>query len=240
MMLEDVSHPRGTAVAVSADRAPAPVLSVEAVSLRWPGAQMPTLDGVQFAVEAGAAIGIIGANGAGKTTLLRIVAGLIRPQHGRATVCGTEIDQDRAAYIRRIGFLPAGNTGLYARLTVDDNLDFWARLCLLPRRRRDHALKQAGELFALRELGRQRVDRLSMGQRQRVRLAMAFLHDPELVLLDEPCTSLDGAGIGMIEEALRRLRARGGAAVICSPDSESARLPIDRDLVLSGGRLHAT
>jgi ABC-type multidrug transport system ATPase subunit len=135
--------------------------------------------------------------------------------------------------------LTAGNSGLYARLGVDENLAFWASQAMLPRERRGSAVTDALELFALHDVRGRRVDRLSMGQRQRLRLALAFLHGPELVLLDEPSTSLDGDGVAIVAAALQRHRALGGAAIVAAPGSEQGPLGLDRTLEFADGRLHA-
>jgi ABC-2 type transport system ATP-binding protein len=152
-------------------------------------------------------------------------------------LCDFDAEAHRTEFQRRLGFLSAGNTGLYARLKVEHHLEYWARLAYVPRARRAHAIGAALDDFGLHDLCGRRVDRLSMGQRQRLRLALAFLHDPEVVLLDEPRTSLDAEGLALIGDALDRLRARGGAAVVCAPTGEDAGVTFDRTHVVSDGRL---
>ena len=223
------------------ERALAPVdsaaLSIEAVSKTWPGHDPAVLASVDLHARRGTTTAIVGRNGAGKTTLLRIAAGLIAPDSGRVAVGGVQADLDRSEYQRRIGFLAAGNSGLYARLKVEHHLDRWPRLALMPRRDRRGAIDEAVETFALAPLCGQRVDRLSMGQRQRLRLALAFTHRPEVVLLDEPANSLDDEGIALIRGALDILHGRGGAAIVCLPSGTQQALPVDRTLVLSDGTL---
>jgi ABC-type multidrug transport system ATPase subunit len=122
-------------------------------------------------------------------------------------------------------------------LTVRQNLEFWARVSLIPRSSRLPLIERALERFGLQELADRRSDRLSMGQRQRLRLALAFLHEPDVVLLDEPATSLDEDGLGLLGAAIDDLKERGGAAVVCLP-SGWERLPaIDVTFSLAGGRL---
>lgn len=180
---------------------------------------------------------ISGANGAGKTTLLRIAAGLILPEEGRVTAFGLDPERQRTDFQRRIGFLAAGNTGLYARLKVDNHFDMWARLALMPKREHGPAIARMVERFGLGELRRRRVDRMSMGQRQRLRLALAFLHDPRLVLLDEPATSLDELGIAALQAAIEDLKAAGGAAMVCLPSGWEDVLSVDVRFRLDQGRL---
>lgn len=176
------------------------------------------LTGLDLSVVPGTSIWVSGDNGAGKTTLLRIVAGLIEADDGEVSFDGLSPDADRRGYQRRVGFLSAGDRGLYARLTVRQNLDFWARLSFVPRRRCRGAVAAALRRFELQAMADSRADRLSLGQRQRVRLATAFLHSPSLVLLDEPVNSLDDGGVGLLTAALADLNAAGGSCIWCSPN----------------------
>jgi ABC-2 type transport system ATP-binding protein len=198
---------------------------------------LPVLTGLDAQIDAGTSVSISGANGAGKTTLLRIAAGLIVPEAGRISSFGLDPERDRTEFQRGIGLLSAGNTGLYARLKAEHHLELWARLALMPKRRQAGAMARAVELFGLTELRGRRVDRLSMGQRQRLRLALAFMHEPSLVLLDEPATSLDEDGIATLQAAIDELRGRGGAAVVCLPSGWEEVVSVDRRFRLDQGRL---
>src|SRR4051794_5285337 len=211
------------------------LLDMSGIVKRWPGASTSVLDGVDIVVRAGEVVGVTGRNGAGKTTLLRVAAGLLLPDAGTVRVFGMDPERERTACQKRVGFLSAGNTGLYGRLRVEQHLEFWARLALLRRSQRRVAIAWAREAFALDELCGRRVDRLSMGQRQRVRIALAFLHDPDLVLLDEPRTSLDEEGTELLARAVAGLAARGGGAVVCAPNGEDGGIPFDRHHVVDGG-----
>lgn len=205
--------------------AASPLLSLREIHKRW--GDKHVLAGVDLDLPRGALTWLGGRNGAGKTTMLRIAGGLIAPDSGEISLDGLDPERDRRAYQRRLGFLSAGNLGLYARLTVKDNLDIFSALALLTPDERRAAIDRAIERFDLAELAPSRTDRLSTGQRQRVRLAVAFLHDPDVVLLDEPHTSLDDEGIAVLSGAIHRHVAAGGAALWCSPTPE--RLPIDFD-----------
>ena len=212
-----------------------PALLLEGIVKSWSG--RPVLTGADARVEAGTVVAISGANGAGKTTLLRIAAGLILPEAGRVSAFGLDPERRRADFQRRLGFLSAGNTGLYARLKAEHHLELWARLALIPRRQQERTIARAVEAFGLTDLRGRRVDRLSMGQRQRLRLALAFLHGPSLVLLDEPATSLDEEGIATLQAAIDDLKGGGGAAVVCLPSGWGEVLAVDRRLSLENGRL---
>jgi ABC-2 type transport system ATP-binding protein len=215
----------------------AATLRAERIVKQWRPERGRVLDGVDLTVDSGTTVAISGSNGAGKTTLLRIAAGLIIPDEGTVRVRDRDSERDRTQFQRMIGFLAAGNSGLYGRLKAEHHLELWSRLALVPKARRQEAVDSARDMFGLGPLCGLRVDRLSMGQRQRLRLALAFLHEPSLVLLDEPATSLDEEGIAVLDAALGRLKARGGAAVVCLPSGWEQALSVDVSYVLREARL---
>jgi ABC-2 type transport system ATP-binding protein len=224
-------------LAAPAQLEPTAALKLRAVSKRW--GDLHVLDDVDLEIRRGERAWIGGRNGIGKTTLLRIAAGMILPDAGDVELDGLHAERDRRAFHARLGFLAAGNTALYARLSVYDNLAFWAGIAFIPRKRRVEAIEAAIARFDIQELARRRADRLSMGQRQRVRLAGTFLHHPTVVLLDEPETSLDDEGLALIAETLDDHVSRGGAALICSPTRERLGVPVDRGYVLDSGKVRA-
>jgi ABC-2 type transport system ATP-binding protein len=210
-------------------------LAATGVTKRWE--QRVILDRVDLTVERGTLLGLVGANGVGKTTFLRILAGVIWAAEGTVALDGVDIRADERAYKRRLGFVPAGQTGLYPRLTPQQQLEYWARIAFVPRRARRDAVERSIALFGLDDVRGRRLDRMSMGQRQRVRLAMGFLHEPTLVLLDEPQTSLDPAGLEMLASVITEFVSSGGAVVWCAPTAGELPLPADRAYVLEAGRL---
>ncbi|HEX8051227.1 MAG TPA: ABC transporter ATP-binding protein, partial [Solirubrobacterales bacterium] len=212
-------------------------LSLRGVSKAWEKGRVPVLDRVDLDLDVGAKVRVAGRNGVGKTTLMRIAAGLIDPDEGRAEVWGFAAAEHPQRYQRLVSFLPAGDRGLYARLSVRRQLDFWARIAMVPRREVAARVEEAIETFDLRELADRRVDRMSMGQRQRLRIAMTFLPRPDVVLLDEPLTSLDGEGAQLLYAAIERLLDEGGAVLWCSPAGEHLEYEFDRTCFLDGGRL---
>jgi ABC-2 type transport system ATP-binding protein len=217
--------------------APAPLLRLSGIVKHWRTLERPVLDHVDLDLGAGQAVHISGRNGVGKTTLLRIVTGLIMPDRGGLELNGLDPERDRVDYQRQVAFLPAGDRGLYARLSVKRHLDFWCRVGFVPRERRRALVAEALERFHLTELASRRVDRLSMGQRQRVRLAGLLLHDPRVVMLDEPLNSLDDEGIELVISVTRDVVARGGIVIWCSPAGERTGLDFDCAYVLEGGKL---
>ena len=230
-----VAVPLGTEA--EPDPAPGSLLVVEGLVKRWPGRDAPTLDGLDLRMAPGDVVSVTGRNGAGKTTLLRILGGLLGPDRGHVELDGLRLGRARRAYQRQIGLLTPGDRGLYARLTVMRHLDLWARLALLEGPARAAAIAAVGERFDLGEIADVRVDRLSMGQRQRVRLALAFLHEPRLVLLDEPATSLDSVALELLRRAVDSAAARGAMCLAVGPDGVETGVPSQRRLTLRQGRL---
>ena len=212
-------------------------LALRGVTKRWRKHQPPVLSELDLALEPGTMTWVGGRNGAGKTTMLRIAAGLIEPEQGRAEVWGVSARENRVRYQTLVSFLPAGDRGLYARLTVRRQLEFWARISMLAPAQVRRRVEQAIDVFDLHELADRRVDRMSMGQRQRLRIAMTFLPEPEIVLLDEPLTSLDGEGAALLRDAVKRLLDRDGAVLWCSPSGEHLDLSFDARWVIEQGRL---
>jgi len=215
-----------------------PILTARAVRKRW-GSGEPVLDGADFELPRGAVVGLQGANGAGKTTLLRILAGLFLPDAGTVRLDGLDPVQERRAFQRRLGFVSAGQGSLYARMTVKAHLDYWSRLALLPARERRIAVDVALGRFDLAPLAGNRVDRLSTGQRQRVRLAMAFLHAPDVILLDEPSNSLDEAGLARLQSVLDDGKRDGKSVLWCAPSVTGLEVGFDRIYELAGGKVIA-
>lgn len=210
------------------------LLEVRDVVKRW--GTLTVLDGVTLSLAAGKLVQVVGRNGTGKTTLVRVMAGLLLPDSGRLAAGGVSADLDRRGYQSQVGFLPAGNSGLYARLSVRHNLEFWTGLALIPRRERGARIERALARFGLEQLADRRADRLSLGQRQRVRLSMTFMHEPRVVLLDEPTSSLDDDGVAIVAEALAEFVGAGGAALCCAPADQQG-LVFDSGYHLEGGRL---
>jgi len=213
-----------------------PPLEVYNVHKRW-HKDRPLADGVNLTLERGEVAWLGGANGAGKTTLLRIIAGLIDPDTGEIRAYGLHPVLERREYHRRVGFLSAGNTGIYARLTVRKQLDCWARVAFIPREGRAERVQETLDFYGLEPLAQQRSDRLSMGQRQRLRIAMTFIARPQLVLLDEPRNSLDAQGAEMLHASVRGTIQRGGAVLWVSPTGEEQSFDFDTRYLLEDGQL---
>jgi heme exporter protein A len=172
---------------------------------------------VGFRVAAGSSLALLGRNGAGKTTLLRIVAGLLKPSRGSVKVDGVEVREE--ATRRRIGVL-GHSISLYDELSAIENLMFFGRLYGLedPARRANEWLERTG----LERVRDGLVREFSRGMRQRLAVARAFLHDPEILLFDEPFTALDDRAIAVLQALLADARARGRTIVMSTHQLKEA------------------
>ena len=192
---------------------------------------------VSLQLAPGTAVSIGGANGAGKTTLLRIATGILAPDSGTVSLDGITPRDSWREYHRRIGFLSAGDRGLYNRLSVRGHLNFWVKLAFVPRPERRSAVNEALTRFGLEDLAKRRTERLSQGQRQRLRLALTLVHRPQVLLLDEPRNSLDEEGLEILSSGVGDVLARGGVVIWCSPAGEEQPIGFDRSLLIEDGRL---
>jgi heme exporter protein A len=187
------------------------------------------LSGVTLTLEPGRTLAVFGANGAGKTTLLRILATLLRPHAGRARVLGRDLPQDGWAVRGRVGLL-AHDPLLYRELSARENLRFHARLHGVAEERVEALLDQVG----LRPRADEPVRTLSRGMTQRVAICRASLHEPELLLLDEPLANLDPGAAEAVEPLIGR--TAGSARVVISHDVEHGLAEADLVLGLRAGR----
>ena len=191
------------------------------------------LSRVSLNVRAGEIIGLLGPNGAGKSTLLGVLATLIAPSRGRVLYGDLPARELGAALRRRLGYL-SHELQLYPELTAGENLEFFARLYgdTRPADRVAAALAQA----RLADRGGDRVGGYSRGMRQRLALERALLHEPRLVLLDEPFTGLDERSVGDFVARLRGLRAAGRMVLLATHDLDVVDGLLDRAVILRAGR----
>jgi ABC-2 type transport system ATP-binding protein len=168
------------------------------------------LDGLTMTVESGSIYGFLGPNGAGKTTTLRILTGLARSTSGRATVAGVDLKTDGRTLSRRIGYLPE-EPAFYPWMSPREFLDYLGRLHGLSSADRAARTRELLELVNLAEAGKRRIGGFSRGMRQRMGLAAALMHKPDVLMLDEPVSALDPSGRKEVLELIERL---GGQCTI--------------------------
>ena len=201
------------------------------------GQTLVAVDHLSFAVKKGEVYGLLGPNGAGKTTTLRMILGLLQPTSGDAVVDGFPVARDPDEVKRRIGLVSA-TAGLYQWLTPRELLLFFADLYGVEPDRAAARLAELSQLLDIRPFLDQRCATLSTGQKQRVTLARALMHDPPVMLLDEPTRGLDVVGTHVVFEYIAQLRSLGKAVVVSTHRLDEASHLCDRMGLLHRGRLH--
>ena len=210
-----------------------PVLEVDGLVKRY-GSTL-ALDGVSFAVEQGQVFGFVGRNGAGKTTTMRIVLGVLAADAGTVRWQGRPVD---AGVRRRTGYMPE-ERGLYPKMRVRDQLTYLAELHGASRRDARAASDHWVERLGLTDRARDRVETLSLGNQQRVQLAAALVHAPDLLVLDEPFSGLDPVGVDVLAEALQERVREGVPVVFSSHQLELVERLCDSVGIIAGGRMQA-
>jgi heme exporter protein A len=195
---------------------------------------LPVLRGVEFEIEPGEFVALLGPNGAGKTTLLRILATLSRPTLGRVRVGGYDLPGQAAAVRRRLGVV-SHHPLLYGDLTAEENLRFYGRMYGLAQA--EARLRAALAQVGLARRGRDLVRTFSRGMQQRLSIARAILHDPEVMLFDEPFTGLDQDATAMLDGLLREVAAQGRTVLMTTHDLPRALASASRVMILSRGAI---
>ena len=211
-----------------------PAIVLENVQKRF--GRIAALDGIDLVIPSGA-LALLGPNGAGKSTLLRVVATLTRPTHGRIFIRGVDARKEPERVRADIGLI-SHQTLLYEDLTAGENLRFYGRLYGLDdlKERVRQALAEVG--LSGRE--HDRVRGYSRGMKQRLAVARATLHQPAILLLDEPFAGLDAAACAMLSERLRQLRREGRTVILVTHDLQRCLDLADRFAILNRGRFVAT
>ncbi len=197
------------------------------------------LDGISFSIKTGELFGLIGPNGAGKTTTIKILTTLLTPTSGTARVLGMDVTKDVYEIRRRIGIVYGGERGLYNRVSAMDNLRYFADLYGVQPGVAAKRIPQLLELVGLRERAVEKVEKYSKGMKQRLHVAKALVHDPELLFLDEPTIGLDPAGARDIRRMVREMRDQGKTILLTTHYMFEAEELCERIGVISKGKIVA-
>lgn len=211
-----------------------PTLSAAALTKSF--GDVRAVDDVTLSVQAGEVVGLLGPNGAGKTTILRMIAGILSPDQGAVYIEGIDIAANPLAAKQRIGF-HSGDTQLYQRLNPKEALEYFGRLYGMDESRLRQRIAQLVSELEMSTFADRPCSTLSSGQKQRANIARAFLHQPNLLILDEPTNALDVVSGQFIVEAIRRERAAGRAVLFSTHIMGEAEYLCDRVALLHQGRL---
>lgn len=209
-------------------------LRLEHLTKQFPGRL--AVDDLSLTVEPGEIYGLIGPNGSGKTTTVKLATGLYRPTSGRVFVGGIDLHAEPERAKQRIGYVP-DEPFAYERMSGREFLHLVAELWSVPRERRDARIDELAGVFHLGELLDGHVDNYSRGNRQKVALIAALLHDPTLLVVDEPIVGLDPESAIRTRELLRRFVATGGSVLLCTHTLSFAESVCRRVGMLRNGRL---
>jgi len=217
-----------------APRASAPAIEVRGLTRHFPGVH--AVRDITFTVERGQVVGFVGANGAGKTTTMRILATLDYPTSGEARICGYDVLTHPAEVRRCIGWMP-DHYGTYSHMTVLEYLDFFARALGHGGQDRVERIAEVMEFTDLVQLADRPIDKLSKGMGQRLCLGRALLHDPEVLILDEPAAGLDPKARVELKHLIRILAEEGKTVFISSHILSELGEMCDTMLFINQGRI---
>ncbi len=196
------------------------------------------VDHISFEVRQGEIFGFLGPNGAGKTTTQRMLTTLLEPTAGQIIINGHDLARDAYPVKRQMGLVPE-ESNVYSELTAWDNLMFTARLYRIPRSERAARARELLELFGLWEKRDVKVENFSKGMRRRLSIAMAIIHKPALLFLDEPTPGLDAQSSRTIRDLVRRLNAEGTTIFLTTHQIEEANQLCDRVAIINHGQIAA-
>jgi ABC-2 type transport system ATP-binding protein len=210
---------------------------IEVQDLRKNFGATRAVDGVSFRVERGEIIGLLGPNGSGKTTIMRILTGFFPPTSGRARIGGLDVETHSLEVRQRTGYLPE-NVALYPDMPVERFLAFCAEVKGLRRRAARDRVERVIAEVGLEEVRRKEIGKCSKGYRQRTGIAQALIHEPQVLILDEPTVGLDPRQVVEIRELIRSLR--GGATILLSTHIlPEVSVTCDRVIIMDRGRVLA-
>ncbi|WP_425357409.1 ATP-binding cassette domain-containing protein [Mahella australiensis] len=213
------------------------MILVKLISLGKRFKEVQAVDDLSFEVKGGEIFGLLGENGAGKTTTLRMLATMLKPTSGTASICDLDIVKQPSEVRKHIGILFGGEAGLYDRLTARENIAYFGKLNGMD----DNALKkridELSQTLDMEEFIDRRVGKFSKGMKQKVTIARAIVHDPEVMLLDEPTVGLDVTAARTLQDFIAQCRDQGKAVIFSSHIMSEVERLCDRIGIIHKGRL---
>lgn len=213
------------------------MLIVKDVSKRF--GNFTALSHISFSLSQGEVVGLLGANGSGKTTLLRILSTMLSPSEGEAYINGYRLGQDNASIRKNVGVLFGSDAGLYDELTGEENLQYFAALSSVPKKNAEQRIQNLANKLEFEKYLGMRAGAMSKGMRQKIVFARSVIHDPALLLLDEPESGLDFQAAQTVYDFIMHCKKDGKGVLFSSHSMDSVGHCAQRVLMLKNGQLMA-
>lgn len=195
------------------------------------------VDGINFDVNEGEVLGLLGENGAGKTTALRMIATMLQSTAGTAIVDGHDINKDPAAVRGSIGILFGGDVGIYDRLSARENIMYFAQLSGLSKEEANKNIAKLVEDFDMQDYIDKKAGKFSRGMKQKVSIARSIIHNPKVMLFDEPSTGLDVSATRSVQKFILKCKEEGKAVVLSSHSMYEVEKLCDRVAIIHKGKI---
>jgi ABC-2 type transport system ATP-binding protein len=199
-------------------------------------ADLCAVEGVTLSVSSGQVLALLGPNGAGKTTTVRMLTSVLKPSRGSAVIAGYDVLSQPKDVRANVGVLTEQH-GLYGRMPANEYLDFFGRLYGLDSNARSQRINDLLEIFGLKEDSQRRLGEYSKGMRQKLALARALIHEPPVLLLDEPTSAMDPESACLVREAIRQLRSANRTIIICTHNLAEAEELADQIAIIRLGKI---
>ena len=210
------------------------IIDIESYSFRISDREI--LKNISFPVHKGEYVSIVGPNGAGKTTLLRMLSTALKPSVGTANIDGIDLVENPLEVRKKIGFL-SDNTGLYGRLTAREMIRYYGKLHGLDRSKLRRRMDELFEVLDMNEFVDKRNDSLSSGMKQKVSIARTLIHEPDVIMFDEPTTGLDVAAAEAILNFIETCKDKGKTVIFCTHHMHEVDRLCDKVVVMNKGRV---
>lgn len=211
------------------------MLKVEKLTKKF--GEITAVNGISFEVQKGEIFGLLGENGAGKTTTLRMLATMLKPTSGTAYISGFDINSSPEKVRESIGILFGGETGLYDRLSAEENIAYFGELNDMKKSEIKERVKHLAKVFGMEDYMDRKAAKLSKGMKQKVAFARSIIHNPNIMLLDEPTSGLDVSAIRDVHEFIETCKKEGKTTIFSSHTMSEVEKLCDRIGIIHKGRL---
>lgn len=215
------------------------MIQVNHVTKAFRSMDRAAVNDVSFAAQPGCITGLLGANGSGKTTLMRLISGLLTPDSGNISICGVDAHRNPAAAKEHLGMLLGGDVSLYNRLTAYENMMYFAKLQDVPLPVSRKRIEEFSAMLGMEDYLHRRVAGLSRGMRQKIAFCRTVIHNPDVLLLDEPSTGLDIYSVRDVETFIQYCKSQGKTILLSTHNAHEIETLCDHILILKEGQLIA-